>query len=213
MLDPHTEHATQLHNHWYWRPGHRPGRPFYTWHLTFDGQHDLHRLVTEYHQVLRDVPGLDLVPIPWLHITMQGIGFVDEVSDTDRDAIIKAANRRLAIISAPTVTFRHVTIRPEAVTLYPHPAESVRAIRAEIREAIADVWGTSHVPETADKYQPHLSIAYVNSEAESSHVAETLSVKNYDPVRLVLKFASCIAIQRANHLYHWDTHATVHLAA
>lgn len=110
MLDPHTEHATQLRNHWYWRPGHRPGRPFYAWHLTFNGQHDLHRLVAEYHQVLRDVPGLDLVPIPWLHITMQGIGFIDEVSDTDRDAIVDAAGRRLATIQAPTLTSHHVTI-------------------------------------------------------------------------------------------------------
>jgi 2'-5' RNA ligase len=212
MLESRTEHATQLRNHWYWRPGHRPGRPFYTWHLTFESQHDLHRLVAEYHDALRDVPGLDLVPIPWLHITMQGIGFIDEVSDTDRDAIIDAASRRLAKIPAPTLTFHHVTIRPEAITLYPNPTEPVRTIRSEIREAIAGVWGTNQVPEIADNYQPHLSIAYVNSHAESSRVAEVMSAKSPDPARLVLTSASCIAIQRVNHSYHWDTHATAHLA-
>lgn len=213
MLDPHTEHATQLHNHWYWRPGHRSGRPFYTWHLTFDGQHDLHRLVTEYHQALRHLPGLDLVPIPWLHITMQGMGFVDEVSDTDRNAIIHAASQRLATIQAPTLTFHLVTIRPEAITLYPHPTEPVRAIRSEIRKAIADIWGANHVPENTDNYQPHLSIAYVNSHAESSRVADLLSAKNFDPVRLTLTYAYCIAIQRINHAYHWDTQAAVNLAS
>ena len=212
MLDPHTEHATQLHNHWYWPPGQRPGRPFYTWHLTFDGQHDLHRLITEYHQSIRDLPGLDLVPIPWLHITMQGIGFADEISDTDRDAIIEAARRRVAKIPAPNLTFHHITIRPEAITLYPNPTEPVRTIRAEIREAVADVWGTNHVPDAADNYQPHLSIAYVNSHAEAPRIVDVLSAKNADPARVVVTFASCIAQQRINHSYQWDTRAAAHFA-
>jgi 2'-5' RNA ligase len=212
MLESGAEHATQLRNHWYWRPGHRPGRPFYTWHLTFDGQPDLHRLVTDYHQALRDLPGLDLVPIPWLHITMQGIGFADEVPDTDRDAIIDAASRRLATIPPPTLTFHHITIRPEAITLYPNPTEPVRTIRAEIRQAIADVWGINHVPDAADTYQPHLSIAYVNSHAEAPCIVEVLSAKNPDPARVVVTFASCIAQQRVNHSYQWDTHAAAHFA-
>lgn len=213
MLDSDSEHATQLHNHWYWRPGHRPGRPFYTWHLTFDSQHDLHRLVAEYHKALRHVPGLDLVPIPWLHVTMQGIGFADEVSDTDRDAIINAASRRLATIQAPTLTFHHITIRPEAITLYPNPTQPVRTIRAEIRQAIADVWGISHVPDAADTYQPHLSIAYVNSHAQPPRIVEVLSAKNPDPARVVVTFASCIAQQRVNHSYQWDTRAAAHFAS
>ncbi|MGH3686955.1 MAG: hypothetical protein ACRDRU_24810 [Pseudonocardiaceae bacterium] len=36
---------------------------------------------------------------------MQGIGFIDEVSDADHDAIIEAASRRLAKIPPPTLTF------------------------------------------------------------------------------------------------------------
>jgi 2'-5' RNA ligase len=162
--------------------------------------------------VLGDVPGLDLVPISWLHITMQGIGFIDEVSDIDRDAIIEAASRRLAKIPAVTLTFHHVAIRPEAIALYPNPIGPVRTIRSEIREAIAGVWGANRVPESADNYQPHLSIAYVSSHAESSRVAEVISAENPDPARLVITSASCIAIQRVNHSYHWDTHATAHLA-
>lgn len=212
MLDPHTEHATQLRNHWYWRSGHRPGRPFYTWHLTFEGQHDLHRLVADYHEALRDVPGLDLVSIPWLHITVQGVGFIDEVPDADRDVIIEAVSRRLASIPAPTLTFHHVTIRPEAIALYPNPTEPIHTIRFQIREAIAEVWGTDHVPETVTDYQPHLSTAYVNSQAEPSRIAEAISAKNVDPARLALTSTSFIAIQRVNHSYHWGTHATAHLA-
>ncbi|MGH3795171.1 MAG: 2'-5' RNA ligase family protein [Pseudonocardiaceae bacterium] len=212
MLDPHTEHATQLRNHWYWRPGHRPGRPFYTWHLTFERQYDLHRLVTEYQDTLADVPGLDPVPIPWLHITMQGIGFTDQVSDTDRNAIIEATRRRLAEIPAPTLTFHHATIRPEAIALHPHPAQPVHTIRSHIRNAIADVWGTDHIPEPATGYQPHLSIAYANKNAEPLPAADAIAALSTDPAQLILTSASCIALTRINHTYHWDTHATAHLA-
>jgi 2'-5' RNA ligase len=187
-------------------------QPFYTWHLTFDGHYDLHRLVTDYHHAMRDLPGLDLVPIPWLHITMQGIGFTDEVSDTDRDAIIDAASRRLATIPPPTLTFHHITIRPEAISLYPNPVEPVRTIRAEIREAIADVWGTNHVPDPADTYQPHLSIAYVNRHAEAPRIVDVLSAQNPGPARVVVTFASCIAQQRVNHSYEWDARAAAHFA-
>jgi hypothetical protein len=213
MLDPTTEHATHLRNHWYWRPGHRPGRPFYTWHLTFEHQAELHRLVADYQHALRNVPGLDLVPIPWLHITMQGIGFTDEVTDADRNAIIDATCRRLATIPAPRLTFHHATIRPEAIALYPHPPEPVHTIRAGIRQAIVDVWGTNRIPETATGYEPHLSIAYVSNNTDSSPAAEAISAINIDPTQLVLTSASCIALQRVNHAYRWDTHTTAHLAA
>jgi 2'-5' RNA ligase len=212
MLDPTSEHATQLRNHWYWRPGHRPDRPFYTFHLTFTGRHDLHRLVTDYQHALRDVSGLDPVPIPWLHITMQGIGFVDEVSEADRDAIIEAARRRLATIPALALSFHHATIRPEAIALYPHPAEPVHTIRTAIRHAIADIWGTNHIPEPVTGYQPHLSIAYANTYTDAAAAAETITALTTDPVQLILTSAFCIALQRTNHTYHWNTHTTVLLA-
>ena len=75
---------------------------------------------------------------------------------------------------------------------------------------IADVRGTNHVPDAADTYQPHLSIAYVNSHAEAPHIVDVLSAKNPDPARVVVTFASCLAQQRVNHSYQWDTRAAAH---
>lgn len=212
MLDPHTEHATQLRNHWYWRPGHRPGRPYYTWHLTFEHQPELHRLVTDYQRALRDVPGLDPVPLKWLHITMQGIGFADRVSDADRDAIIQAARYRLAEIPSPVLTFQHASIRSEAIALYPYNLESIQAIRTHIRQAIADAWGADKVPEPSAGYEPHLSVAYVNNDAEPSIALNALSAFRTESVQLTPAAVSCIALQRVNHAYHWTTHGTVPLA-
>jgi hypothetical protein len=58
---------TDMRNHWWWRPGWRQGRRMYTWHVTFGDQPRLHKIVTSYQNALARMPGLDLIPLPWLH--------------------------------------------------------------------------------------------------------------------------------------------------
>jgi hypothetical protein len=96
--------------HWWWRPGWRPGRRFYTVHATFSGAPAVQALAAKARDRLAGLPGLGLIPAQWLHLTMQGIGFADEVSDADLSAIITAAKARLAAV--PPVT---VVIGPPAV--------------------------------------------------------------------------------------------------
>jgi 2'-5' RNA ligase len=204
MLDPDAEHATQLVDHWYWRPGHRPGRPFYTWHLTFEDQHDLHRLVSQYQTALRALPFLDLVPVEWLHITMQGVGFTDEVPRDDLAALVDAIRHRLEGLLAPTLVFQRVTVRPEALALYPSPAESVHRIRSTIREAMLGAQ-TGHVRERETGYQPHLSIAYVNTSSAPTQASAQLAEVRAEPATAVISNVSLIALQRHGRLYRWQT--------
>ena len=96
--------AERMRDHWWWRPGWRPGRRMYTWHFTFDGQTALHELVDAYQERLAGLPGLDPIPRQWLHLTTQGIGFTDEVPDADIEAIIEASRERLADVPRATVT-------------------------------------------------------------------------------------------------------------
>ncbi|MFI8346201.1 2'-5' RNA ligase family protein [Streptomyces sp. NPDC085596] len=129
-----------LRNHWWWRPGWSVGRRFYTWHLTWEGQDDVHRLAAEYRDALAPFAGeLTLIPDRWLHLTMQGIGFVGEVAEKDVRAIADAASERLAAVPAFDVQVGPHVLAPEAVLLTVHPAGSVHAVRSAIRGAIGDV--------------------------------------------------------------------------
>jgi 2'-5' RNA ligase len=206
MLDPNTEHATQLVNHWYWRPGHRPGRPFYTWHLTFENQHDLHRLVTEYHNILQQFPFLDLVPIPWLHMTMQGVGFVDTVTDHDLHTLLDAVRVRTAHLTTLPLQFHQLTARPQALALHPNTADAVTAVRHAIRRGIADAWGTEQVPEPPDgyAYQPHISVAYANTQHSTTTLRAALADHHPAPATTKVEHLSLIMIQRDNHQYRWQ---------
>ena len=61
------------------------------------------------------VPGLDLVPDRWLHLTMQGLGFVGETDEGDVDAIVAAAASRVARIKPFTLELHRPTVTPEAI--------------------------------------------------------------------------------------------------
>jgi hypothetical protein len=207
------KHATQLRNHWYWRPGWNANRRFYTWHLTFDGQHQLHQLVSTYQDALSDVPGLDLIPVPWLHLTMQGIGFTDEVRPEQARAIADAASQRLAELPPAELTFHKPVIRPEALALPPAPIQPLATIRDTIRDAIAAVWGQDGVPETGNRFEPHLSFVYVNTDAPADAVAIALNSIDPEPVQVVVNQASLIALRRDDHVYRWEEFAIATLGA
>jgi hypothetical protein len=67
-----------MRDHWWWRPGWTVGRSFYTWHVTFANHASGQQLVTAYAPMFVRLPMLDPVPMRWLHLTLQGIGFTDE---------------------------------------------------------------------------------------------------------------------------------------
>jgi 2'-5' RNA ligase len=186
------------------------GRRFYTWHLTFDGQDDVHRLAAEYRSALAPL-GDVLTPIPdrWLHLTMQGIGFVGETKEQDLIAIVDAARTRLAAVPAFDVQIGPEVLDPEAVLLHVHPDDPVRTVRSAIRKAIGDVVG--EVPEKAEGFTPHVSVAYSAGDGSKDPIAQVLADLNLTPAHAHISTAELIVIHRDNQMYEWETFAKVPL--
>lgn len=203
--DQPPEPVTHLRNHWYWRPGWREGRAFYTWHLTFEGQSELHRLVGQYQAALRDVPGLDLIPLEWLHLTMQGVGFIDDITPVAIEAIADAVREHIAQLPRAELTFHRPAMRLEAITLPPAPTKPLFMIRDAIRLGIATIWGNDHIPETSNRFDPHLSIAYANTEVATAGIFTALTVVEPEPVTAAIAEVSLIVLHREDRLYRWDT--------
>ncbi|WP_433532989.1 2'-5' RNA ligase family protein [Micromonospora sp. CA-263727] len=204
------EELSNLTEHWYWRPGWRADRRFYTWHLTFEHQSELHELVKRQQGHLA-LPGLDLVPIDGLHLTMQGLGFTDEVSDDDVDAIVAEARQRCATLPPLEFSLGPVDPDPEGIGLLVQPWEQVEQLRAAIREAIGTV---SHsVPEPADGFRPHVTIAYSSSSAPTAPIRNRLAhLRHLPSVNVTISRVPLIALRREGHAYRWTTVATVPLA-
>lgn len=205
-----TTQPETMRNHWWWRPGWSVGRRFSTWHLTFEGQDDVHRLAAEYRSALAPL-GSTLTPIPdkWLHLTMQGVGFVGETKEEDVHVIAEAAGARLAAVPAFDLQVGPEVLDPEAVLLHVHPDGPVRAVRDAIRAAIGDVVG--EVPEKAEGFTPHVSVAYSAGNGPSAPVADVLTGLNATPAGARISSAELIVIHRDNQMYEWESFAKVPL--
>ncbi|MFE0423804.1 2'-5' RNA ligase family protein [Streptomyces sp. NPDC058953] len=197
-----------MRDHWWWRPGWTEGRRFYTWHLTFDGQPDVHRFAAAYRALLTPVGGLDPVPDPWLHLTMQGIGFVGDVPEDDVHDIAAAAHGRLASVPAFDLTLGTPVVDPEAILVPARPATPVHTVRDAIRSAIAEI---RDVPENADGFTPHLSLAYSNTTGPTTPFENALTHTHIPEAQAHITHAELIVIHRDNRMYEWETHTRVPL--
>jgi 2'-5' RNA ligase len=200
--------SDHMRNHWWWRPGWRVGRSMYTWHVTFDDQSQLHELVSAYQSALSSLPGLDLIPERWLHLTMQGIGFTDEVSEREIADIADAARKHLANQRPVSLTVGPASVDPEAIMFEVMPTDALSPVRSAIRAAISDVRGAAGVPET-EEWTPHISLAYSNNDGIAApYVAAVDSVSN-PPVTLTISKVHLIELNRDTRLYQWITKAEV----
>ena len=203
-IDP----SNHMRDHWWWRPGWRVGRSMYTWHVTFDDQPQLHELVSAYQSALAPLPGLDLIPGRWLHLTMQGIGFTDEVSEREIADIADSARKRLSNQRPVSLTVGPATVDPEAIMFEVTPTDALSPVRSAIRAAISDVRGAAEVPES-EEWTPHISLAYSNgSDVAAPYVAAVDSVSN-PPVTLTVSKVHLIELNRDARLYQWTTKAEV----
>jgi 2'-5' RNA ligase len=190
-----------MRSHWWWRPGWRIGRSFYTWHITFAEQAEAARLVDDYAPVLAELPVLDPVPLRWLHLTMQGIGFTDEVSRGDVGRIISAAQKRCADLEPFAVTIGPAHVDPETIQMPVRPVEPLAAVRLAIRNAIGDVW--DDVPERAEGWRPHVSLGYSNAAGPAEPVAAALAARGEHVAEVRVDAVSLIDLNRDRQAYEW----------
>ena len=208
MACPMSENVTQVTNHWWWRPGWRTGRHFYACHLTLNDQPELRALVAEYQAATKELAMLDPIPAQWLHLTTQGIGFVDEISRNEFADIRYHLTESLRKIALPVLTFEHPTIWPEAVYLRARPAESLYRVRQRIHDAVLTVLGSERFTEPMPKpedYTPHVSVAYVNDDASAAPIAAALARVRAKPVTATFTKADLLVFHRDNKMYEWTS--------
>jgi 2'-5' RNA ligase len=153
---------------------------------------------------------LDPVPVQRLHLTMQGMGFTDEIDRDDIDAIIHAAARRLAELRPFEVTLGPPQVDPEGVPMPVRPVEPLDEVRGRVRAAIADVWGADQVPE-AESWWPHVTLAYANTAGPIEPVADALATQPEQTADVEITAVSLIDLNRDNKTYEWVNVATVRL--
>lgn len=199
------KHAAELRDHWWWRPGWQVGTRFYTWHITFDDQDQLHKLVDTYQAEIAGHDGFDPIPRKWLHLTMQGVGHTADIAPDQLDTLIATAQTKLAALDPVKVGFHRPVIRPEAIALPALPPTEADRIRTAVREAIADALGPDAVPDRADGFQPHVTVAYSSGAQPAGAITAGLESISTAPVDVQIRAISLIELHRDNRMYEWQT--------
>jgi hypothetical protein len=208
--DPDGAHAQpHLADHWGPLPGWSAGRTLLACYVTFTGYPEVHAVVDAYQTPLKDLPGLDLVDRPWLHTTVQGLAFTDEVDPScTPDRFAGSVAHRLAAIAPIQVATTEPVIGAEGVYLRLRPAEGLDAAREVIRGAGRDVLGgrdLNVLPGQDAAYDPHLSIAYANRAVPAADIRARLASVTHAPVGFEVTALSVVLLRRddVDRRWHW----------
>ncbi len=142
---------------------------------------------------------------------MQQVGFADEVSAEQVRQMVAAARRRCRGLAPLVVRLGPAQVQQEGVTLAVAPQGPLRWVRMALRGAIAEVWGPARVPQAAEAFWPHVSIAYSNRKGPAAPVIDR--VVRVGALETVAKVADArlLELEREGHVYRWRTHAVVPL--
>jgi 2'-5' RNA ligase len=188
-------------DHWWWREGWSEGKRFYTWHFTFENQIALNKMASDYQKAISKLGCYDMVPLEWLHLTTQGIGFADSIETEKVNRIVKAAEGKLASQKYFQVEFGIPKLFSEAISSPITPTEPLAHIRESIREAIAEVMGKVDEPET---FHPHVSFAYSNRSVPVQPIKLALEKVEYSPITINVRYVDLIRLGRDRKIYEWE---------
>lgn len=197
------ESLETMRDHWWWRPGWRQGRSFYTWHITFDEHSNMNSLLHHYSGAVRRFPTLDEVGWPGLHITLQGIGFSDEIDKGVVDDIAEATRPYCASLEPFTVTIGPAHVDAETVQMPALPVEPIARLRQALRKEIGAVCGDSNVPDTMEGFRLHVTLAYSNGPGPVSDVESALGEVGARTAPIPVSAVSLMDLNRDRKRYEW----------
>ena len=199
---------TTMADHWWQRPGRLPGRELYHWHMLFHDQPMVRELAAMAQQRLAGLPGLDLVPERWLHLTAFIAGFADEVPGGSVDAMVVQARRRLAGIAPIPVMLGRVLYHPQAVTLAVEPLGALDPVLDAVREATAVAGIEGHTD--TDPWIPHVSVAYSHASGPAAPIIEALG-RWLPATEITVRSVSLVAQTQVGRSWQWRQTAELRL--
>jgi 2'-5' RNA ligase len=186
----------------------------YAWHLTFEHATALHRLAAAYQERLATLGGSNPVPLRWLHLTVQDVGYVDATPDGLVASIVEATAARLRELRPFEVTFGEPLVVEESIVVLPTPAEPIRAVADAIRRGVADAAGGGPAAGGRDQapgFWPHVSLAYVNRDGPARPYVAKLAEVHTATATVRIAAATLIVQDRVldpDWVYRWTVRAT-----
>jgi 2'-5' RNA ligase len=176
-------------------------------YLTFADQPGLHAMVDEYQRVLSDLPQLDLIKRRWLHLTMLGVAFTDEIDRMQAAELAEDCARVVASTELPALVCHRPGLDYDSITIPVTPAAGLSELRHRLGRASLRVLRDRdlyRLPEPAHGFDPHISIAYVNSPVAKRDVRTRLESVEQPDVTMEITQVSLIELTRGDRQWQWS---------
>jgi hypothetical protein len=200
--------SKRLVNHWAHLPEWWTGRRLWVFYLTFAGQPDLHAAVHTYQRSLEGIDQLDLVHETWLHTTIQGITFADELRPDEIVAVQEEARAAIGRVGLPALTVSRAVLDNDAISMPVDPVDEIVDLRAELRACVTRTLGADklyQLPQPLGGFRPHISIAYVNTDVpEAGWVRERLHGVTVPDLLIPVPQVSLVLLARESGRWFWD---------
>jgi 2'-5' RNA ligase len=209
--DAHPSDTSRLGEHWRWRPEWRRDRPCLWWYLTFEDAAAVRSLARRAQNLVGRAPQLDLIPFPWLHLTLLEVGFADEVPGATVDRVADTTRRALEGFPGFDLDLGPVHSLPGAVVLEAQ-GDALHALHERLTDALLAARGADAVGALR-AFVPHVSVAYVNRDCDRHEVMGPLDgadLSSPSPSATVTG-VRLAAVTRERRHYQWTTRAAVPL--
>jgi 2'-5' RNA ligase len=195
---------SRMKNHWD-RADWHPGRTGYYWYLTFDDDASaLRTMAAACQRALAANPAFDLVPLGELHMTLDRVGFDDELPEDAVADIEQRAEAAAASLEPFTMQVGPLAGSAGALSFSAAPYDRLNDLRGTLNSATSAVLG--RVTKDDDHFRPHVGIAYCNSSLPLAPIIETVrSLRSLSPVHCRVGQVSLVRLTRLDRAYRWTT--------
>jgi 2'-5' RNA ligase len=198
-----------LHNHWS-----RAMPLAYYWFLTFENSADLHFLARRFQDPI-DFPYYDLTPPRDLHLTLDRVGFHDDVSSDLLADISAAATSACHHMPSFDITTGSLGGTPGAIGFNVSPMDHLESLRDRLRAATLSVY--PEAPVRRNTFHAHVSIAYANADripaVDVVAAVDNINATARAGVTVTVTDAALVLLEQRSRSYAWQVLSRIPLAS
>ena len=193
--------VSSMVNHWD-RPGWRPGRMAYYWYLGFGDQPEVRALAGRCQDVIA-APHFDLVDGSELHMTLEHVGFAEDVDAERLRVVQRSADRLLTGFGPLEITIGPLAGSTGALRFSAEPRDRLNALRSFL--VLANHESGIPVDSEEQPFRPHVGIAYCNRNTDARPiVAQVEALRTLPRVNVCISEALLVALTRNERSYSWE---------
>lgn len=205
------QQVQRLADHWV-RDDWPPERRYLTWYVVFDDP-TLRDLVSRYQRHLADLRYLDPIPPDGLHMTIQGVAYLDEVEDDQVSSIARGAGAACADLGPFDLRIGPIGGHRGGAFLRAAPWQPVVALRDKLRQTTLDVLGSRQLAEPSAGFKPHISVTYCHSDPPARPLIDHLARLRDNPeyISVTVTNVSLLEVWRERRTYRWTERHRIEL--